>query len=94
MPPKLSIDPRNDSRTQIDEYKIGSQNMTGILQEKGKTHAEHIRERCMEVIERKQIKEEYEAKFGVEIDERELQMLTPNEQADASAQPQQNNDSN
>ena len=53
-----------------------SANMTGILQEKGKTHAEHIRERCMEIIERKTIKEEYEAKYGVEIDDRELQMLT------------------
>lgn len=94
MPPKLSIDPRNDSRTQIDEYKIGSQNMSGILQEKGKTHSDHIRERCMEIIERKAIKEEMEAKFGVEIDDRELQMLTPNEQADASAQPTNNNDPN
>ncbi|MCW8802726.1 MAG: DUF1828 domain-containing protein, partial [Candidatus Bathyarchaeota archaeon] len=62
--------------------------------EKGKTHSEHIRERCMEIIERKSIKEEMEAKFGVEIDDRELQMLTPNEQADASAQPTNNNDSN
>ena len=37
MPPKLSIDPRNDSKTQADEYKLGAVNMTGILQEKGKT---------------------------------------------------------
>jgi len=92
MPPKLSIDPRNDSRTQIDEYKIGSQNMSGILQEKGKTHSEHIRERCMEIIERKSIKEEMEAKYGVEIDDRELQMLTPNEQPDEVAQQSKNND--
>jgi capsid protein len=81
MPPKLSIDPRNDSRTQIDEYKVGAQNMTGILQERGKTHSEHIRERCGEIVERKIIKEEYESKYGVEIDDRELQMLTPNDMA-------------
>ena len=87
MPPKLSIDPRNDSKTQADEYKLGAVNMTGILQEKGKTHAEHVRERCAEIIERKTIKEEYEAKYGVEIDDREMQMLTPNEQ------PDQTNDS-
>ena len=81
MPPKLSIDPRNDSKTQIDEYKLGAQNMTGILQEKGKTHSEHIRERCSEIIERKTIKEEFENTYGIEIDDRELQMLTPNEMA-------------
>lgn len=82
MPPKLSIDPRNDSKTMLDEYKIGAVNMTGILQEKGKSHGEHIRERCMEIVERKQIKEEIESAYGVEIDDRELQMLTPNEQPD------------
>jgi hypothetical protein len=80
MPPKVTIDPRNDSKTQIEEYKIGSCNMTGILQEKGKTHASHIRERCNEIVERKQIKAEVEAlNPGVTIDDRELQMLTPNE---------------
>ena len=100
MPPKLSIDPRNDSRTQIDEYKVGAQNMTGILQERGKTHAEHIRERCGEIVERKLIKDEFESKYGVEIDDRELQMLTPNDMApDENAntnnnQTEQKNDSN
>ena len=99
MPPKLSIDPRNDSRTQIDEYKVGAQNMTGILQERGKTHAEHIRERCGEIVERKIIKDEFESKYGVEIDDRELQMLTPNDMApDENAntnnnQTEQKNDS-
>ena len=84
MPPKLSIDPRNDSKTQIDEYKLGAINMTTMLAEKGKTHSEHIRERCMEIVERKTIKEEVEATYGIEIDDRELQMLTPNEQSSAS----------
>ena len=95
MPPKLSIDPKNDSRVQLDEYKVGAVNMTGILQEKGKTHAEHIRERCGEIVERKIIKEEYESKYGVEIDDRELQMLTPNDMApaDMAPQPEQTNDS-
>ena len=94
MPPKLSIDPKNDSRVQLDEYKVGAVNMTGILQEKGKTHAEHIRERCGEIVERKIIKEEYESKYGVEIDDRELQMLTPNDMApaDMAPQPEQTND--
>ena len=87
MPPKLSIDPRNDSTHTSRRIQDWRQNMTGILQEKGKTHAEHVRERCAEIIERKTIKEEYEAKYGVEIDDREMQMLTPNEQ------PDQTNDS-
>ena len=93
MPPKLSIDPRNDSRTQLDEYKIGAQNMTGILQERGKTHAEHIRERCGEIVERKIIKQEYETKYGVEISDRELQMLNVNEMPEAEPEPSQTNDS-
>jgi len=93
MPPKLSIDPRNDSKTQIDEYKLGAQNMTGILQEKGKTHAEHIRERCSEIIERKTIKEEFEQAYGIEIEDRELQMLTPNEMAPVeTSEPPTNQD--
>ena len=50
-----------------------------MLQEQGKTHSEHIHERCREIIERKQIKSEYEAKYGIEITDRELQMLTPND---------------
>jgi len=96
MPPKLSIDPRHDSKAQIDEYKVGAQNMTGILQEKGKTHSEHIRERCMEIVERKRLKEEFEAKYDVEIDPRELQMLTPNDMAQEepeTSNTEQNNDS-
>ena len=71
------------------------QNMTGILQERGKTHAEHIRERCGEIVERKIIKEEYEAAYGVEISDRELQMLNVNEMPEADPEPQteQTNDS-
>lgn len=92
MPPKITIDPRNDSKTQIEEYKLGAVNMTGILQEKGKTHADHIRERCAEIIERKTIQGEYESKYGVEIDDRELQMLTPNDTKTEEAQTTENND--
>lgn len=94
MPPKLSIDPRHDSRAQIEEYKLGAQNMTGLLQEKGKTHSEHIRERCMEIVERKLLKEEFESKYGVEIDPRELQMLTPNDMAQEDTEITNNNQDN
>jgi len=92
MPPKVSIDPRNDSKTQIDEYKIGALNMTGLLQEKGKTHAEHIRERCEEIAERKAIKAEVEARTNTKIDDRELQMLTPNEMGEQSNEQEQTAD--
>jgi hypothetical protein len=92
MPPKVSIDPRNDSKTQIDEYKIGALNMTGLLQEKGKTHAEHIRERCEEIAERKAIKAEVEARTNTKIDDRELQMLTPNEMGEQSNEQEQTTD--
>ena len=82
MPPKLSIDPRHDAKTQIESYKLGAKNMTEILQDQSKTHADHIRERCNEIVERKIIKAEVEAANpGVTIDDRELQMLNPNEMA-------------
>ena len=93
MPPLLTIDPRHDSKTAIEQYKIGSRNMTGMLQEQGKTHGEHIHERCREVVERKQIKAEYEDKYGIEIDDREIQMLTPNDMGDTNEpQPTEDNE--
>ena len=53
MPARLSIDPRNDSKTMIEEYKLGILNMTGITREKGKVYSAHIRERAEEVVEMK-----------------------------------------
>jgi len=81
MPPKVSIDPGRDSKALIEEYKIGSVNMTEIMQEMGKTYESVIRERAIEVATRKRIVKEVEAATGETVDDREMQMLTPNEMA-------------
>ena len=85
MPPQLSIDPRNDSKTMIDEYKLGVINMTGIHREKGKVYASVIRERANEIIEMKKIVADVEAQNpGFTIEQREMIMLTPNEMGEDS----------
>jgi hypothetical protein len=82
MPPKLSIDPGRDSKARIEDYKIGFKNLTGILQEEGKTRTQHYNERCAEIVEREEIKAEWEKRTGIQIDSREMQMLTPNDPAE------------
>jgi len=92
MPAQLSIDPRNDSKTMIEEYKLGILNMTGITREKGKVYAAHIRERANEVIEMKKIMAEVEAQNpGFTIDPREMIMLTPNEMGETTEEESNEN---
>tara|TARA_R110000803_G_scaffold24227_3_gene58640 strand:- start:2476 stop:4035 length:1560 start_codon:yes stop_codon:yes gene_type:complete len=81
MPPKVSIDPGRDSKALIEEYKIGSVNMTEIMQEMGKTYENVVTQRAVEIATRKRIQREVEAATGEQIDDREMQMLTPNEMA-------------
>ena len=82
MPPQLSIDPRHDSKTALEEWRAGSLNMTQILRSKGRTVESHYRQRCEDIATRKRVKEECEVKHGIEIDEREMIMFTPNDMAD------------
>ena len=56
--------------------------MTQLLKRDGKTLVPHIKERLWEIVQRKLLKQEYELKYGVEIDDREIMMLTPNEMAE------------
>ena len=81
MPPKVSIDPGRDSKSMIEEYKIGLTNRTTIMQEMGKTYEDVIRERAIEVATMKRITREVEKATGETIDPRDMQMLTPNEMA-------------
>jgi hypothetical protein len=79
MPSKLSIDAGRDSKAKIEEYKIGAKNMTEWCNENGVSYESHIRERMREIALKKQIKREVETETGELIDDREIQMLTPNE---------------
>lgn len=81
MPPKLSIDAGRDSKAKIDEYKIGAKNLSEWCAEDGKDYEAHIRERMREIALKKKIKREVEEETGEIIEDREVQMLTPNEPA-------------
>ena len=91
-PSKFSIDPRHDAKTQIELYKMGMVNLTQILREKKRKVRAHFDERCAEITLRKQVKEEWEQKTGISIDEREMLMLTPNEMAEDSTTNEETED--
>jgi capsid protein len=82
LPPKISIDPGKDSVANLNEWRAGFKNVTEILAEKGKTYEEHISQRADEVATRKRIQQETEERTGMQIDDREMAMYTPNEMAD------------
>ena len=89
MPSKITIDPGKTSTANINEYRAGMKNMTEILAEKGTTYEDHTRQRAMEVVTRKKIQEEFEAEFDVQIDDRDMLMLTPNEMAEPQEETQE-----
>ena len=89
MPPQMTIDPRHDAKTEMEDYKLGRKNMTQLLKRDGKTLIPHLKERLYEIVQRKRLKAEYEARYGVEIDDREIFMLTPNEMADNNTNTEQ-----
>lgn len=92
MPPLLSIDAGRDAVGDANDYKLGIQNLTGILREQGKELQPHLRERAIECALRQQIKAEIETRYNVEIPDAEMIQLTPNQApvpdlADQPAQP-------
>jgi capsid protein len=92
-PPKLTIDDGRITKELETLWKIGAANMSDIVSMRGKSYEDHIRERAIEVAKRKIIAAEVGKEYGVEIDDREMSMLTPNEQpnneTDESNQNQQ-----
>ena len=79
-PPKLTIDDGRITKELETLWRMGAANMSDIVSMRGKTYEDHIRERAREVALRKLAKEEAEDLYGVEIEDREMSMLTPNEQ--------------
>lgn len=101
MPPQMTIDPRHDSKTDEEEYKLGRKNMTGLLKKDGKTLVPHFKERINEIVTVELMILEAEEKHGIKIDRRQIQMLTPNEMAetedgapDEAKKPQSKKDEN
>lgn len=80
-PPRLTVDDGRESKAMAEEYRLGSRNLGELLEAEGKTYEDHLSKRIDEIVKRKQAIAEAEATHGVQIDEREVVMLTPNETA-------------
>ena len=80
-PPKLTIDDGRITKELEALWKIGAANMRDIVSMRGKTLEEHYRERAQEVALRKLAAREASELYGVPVDDREMSMLTPNEQS-------------
>ncbi len=81
MPPKLTIDDGRVGKELDTAWKSGWQNHEDILGMHGKDLEEHYDQRAREVYLRKK----YAAKWsieGIEVEEREMAMLTPNEMSE------------
>lgn len=92
-PPKLTIDDGRITKELETLWRMGAANMREIVTARGKCSIDdHYRERAEEIAKRKIIAKKVAAKYGVEIEEREMSMLTPNEppeKSDESPDPKQ-----
>ena len=80
-PPKLTIDDGRITKELETLWKMGAANMRDIVSMRGKTYEDHIKERAQEVALRKMAAAEASVLYGVEIEDREMSMLTANEMA-------------
>ena len=78
-PPKLTIDDGRITKELETLWRMGAANMRDIVSMRGKTYEDHIRERAQEIALRKMAAIEASKLYGVEVEEREMAMLTPND---------------
>jgi hypothetical protein len=84
-PPKLTIDDGRITKELETLWRIGAVNMREIVSMRGGTLEGHYRDRAIEIAIRKKTAAEVGEAYGVEIEEREMAMLTPNEMGDSSS---------
>lgn len=88
-PPRLTVDDGREAAAMRDDYRLGRLNMSDLVEADGKTYESHLAKRIDEIVKAKlAIKAAMEANPGVQIDHREIVMLTPNETATPAQQPQ------
>ena len=80
MPTKLTIDDGRVSKELIDKWRAGLLNATDIVGMHGADYDAHLMARAEEVAKRKLAAIAAGEKYGVKIEEREMAMMTPNEQ--------------
>ena len=96
-PPKLTIDDGRVMKELESSYKLGFKSASDITAAMGKEYKDVIREKAEESAIRQLIAKEVGEKHGVEIDQRELVMFTPNEMGETAqeqSQPSKPNESN
>ena len=82
-PRKLTIHDSKNSKSRIEEIRLGNRNMTADVMENGyESYQQFLYERANEVADRKLIAAQVSQQRGVEIDSREMLMLTANETED------------
>jgi capsid protein len=84
-PPKLTIDDGRVMKEMESAYKLGFKSASDITAAMGKEYKDVIYEKAEEAAMRQIAAAEVGAKYGVQIEARELVMLTPNEMADPEA---------
>jgi hypothetical protein len=80
-PPKLTIDDGRITKELETLWRMGAANMRDIVSMRGKTLEAHYTERAHEVALRKLAARSATELYGVEIEDREMSMLNPNEMA-------------
>jgi hypothetical protein len=80
-PPKLTIDDGRITKELEALWKMGAANLRDIVSMRGKTLESHYQERAQEVALRKLAARDASDLYGVDIDDREMSMLTSNEMA-------------
>ena len=85
MPRKLTIDDGRVGKEQEAAWKGGWQNHQDILGAYGKNLEEHYEARAREVYLRKQAAKRW-SKDGIEVEDREMAMLTPNDMGEKETQ--------
>jgi hypothetical protein len=87
-PPRLSVDDGRESKMELEELRTGSRNLSEVLAARGLEEETFLRSRAASVWRRKftakSVAKELNAKYGqdIEIEEREMFMLTPNEMSE------------
>lgn len=83
-PPRLSVDDGREEKAMNEAFRLGRTNMSDLLEADGRESKTHLKRRIDEIVERKLAIFEANKRLegtGMRVEERELVMLTPNEQA-------------
>lgn len=78
-PPRFTVDDGREAKAANEAYRLGRLNLRDLLETEGKTLEEHYASRVDEIVKMKLAIKAAEDAHGVQIDEREMRMLTPNE---------------